>query len=74
MAKYCCRCETPVTDFAAVITKVINPNEGGAIQWQLLKTKNDVEKAKRVYCVSCIESLVDCFPDDEQIVVGIRGR
>ena len=74
MANYCCRCETPVTDFAAVITKVINPSIGGAIQWQFLKTKYEVEKAKRVYCVDCIESLVDCFIEDEQIVVGKRGK
>lgn len=74
MAKYCCRCETPVTDFAAVITKVINPSIGGAIQWQFLKTKYEVEKAKRVYCADCIESLVNCFPNDEQIIVGKRGK
>lgn len=70
MVKCCCRCETPVIDFAAVITKRINPGIGGVIQWQFLKTKYEVEKAKRVYCVDCIESLVDCFPDDEQIIVG----
>lgn len=74
MANYCCRCEAPVIDFAAVITKVINPGIGGAIQWQFLKTKYEVEKAKRVYCADCIESLVDCFNKDEQIVVGKRGK
>lgn len=74
MAKNCCRCEEPVHDFAAVITKVINPSIGGAIQWQFLKTKYEVEKAKRVYCIDCIESLVGCFSEDEQVVVGKRGK
>ena len=67
--KRCSNCNGIIKETAAVITTYIHPGEAGAVQWKVIKSKYDIEKAKRVYCMKCINALVECFREDEQIVV-----
>lgn len=66
----CSNCDGIIKETAAVITTYIHPGEAGAVQWKVIKSKYDIEKAERVYCMRCINALVESFQEDEQIVVG----
>ena len=46
--KRCSNCNGIIKETAAVITTYIHPGEAGAVQWKVIKSKYDIEKAKRV--------------------------
>ena len=47
--KRCSNCDGIIKETAAVITTYIHPGEAGAVQWKVINSKYDIEKAKRVH-------------------------